>query len=80
MRKQRRIRIESKTGEKGGSFTFVSDADTGERVPGLAGIIIRLGTDNIVIAEVSYRGGETQRRYIGKIEAIISGEVVENGH
>lgn len=77
MRKQRRIRIESKTGEKGGSFTFVSDADTGEPIPGLAGIVIRLETDNIVIAEVSYSGGATQRRYMGKIEAIISGEAVE---
>jgi hypothetical protein len=75
---QRRIRIESMSDEKGGSFIQILDAETKEPLrEDLSSITIKLQTNNVVVADVKYNDGTTHERYVEKIDALISDEAVE---
>lgn len=50
----KRIRIASQPHSKGGSFTSVTDADTGEALPGILSILIKVEPDDIVVADIAY--------------------------
>jgi hypothetical protein len=72
-----RIRIESLNDEKGGSFMQIIDAETRAPLLNLAGITIKLETNNLVVADVKYNDGTTHERYVEKVDAVISDEAVD---
>lgn len=73
----RRIQAKNHPGPKGSSTTAVIDADTGALLADLSAITIKIARDDVIVADVSYLGGETQTRYVEKIDVVISGEAVD---
>lgn len=70
------IRIESKTDAKGGSFVSVQDADTGEQLPNIASILIRLVRDDVVMADIYFDNGAVMRRIVKDIAVTISSDAL----
>jgi hypothetical protein len=73
------IRIESRLNEKGGHYVSVTDAENGEFVPNITGIVIKLVPNDLVIADITYapsrHGEETVRQCYVQGFAFIADEV-----
>lgn len=50
----KRIRVTSQPHPKGHSTIIVADADTGELLPGIVSILIKVEPDDIVVADIAY--------------------------
>jgi hypothetical protein len=73
----RRIRIESGEGPKGGETIRVVDPGVSERLSNIASILIRIEEGDVVVADVTYHNGASERRYVGEINVTILAEVVD---
>jgi hypothetical protein len=65
------IRIESKTGPKGGNFIQATDADTGKQCSNIESIVIRVARNDVVIADIYYDDGAVSRRHVGEIAVTV---------